>query len=280
MIAGATYTLPLDIRYPVQNTDKIIITLKNESTGIKRTKRYPNDEETRLLADGRIGVRLTQQDTIDLVGYVKIEAQINLKSGSVAKTITERTFISPTLNTEMVVGAADNGENLLDGVTLQIGTPVIPLGISAIDTNAVHYTSEEKPEEEKERARANIGAVGEENVKKLMQKKIEDGDYAHIHINGISSYDEISLKSRTYEDRSEISIKGAILTGRICSGQFIKIGVSETIYKVIEDTEDAKSETVAGDEYYTINNIKLNAVVGKIFAAGTKIEIFGAVKYL
>ena len=124
MIAGATYTLPLDIRYPVQNTDKIIITLKNESTGIKRTKRYPNDEETRLLADGRIGARLTQQDTVDLVGYVKVEAQINLKSGSVAKTTTERTFISPTLNTEMVVGAADNGENLLDGVTLELGAPI------------------------------------------------------------------------------------------------------------------------------------------------------------
>lgn len=124
MIAGATYTLPLDIRYPVRNTDKIIITLKNESTGIKRTKRYPNDEETRLLADGRIGARLTQQDTVDLVGYVKVEAQINLKSGSVAKTTTERTFISPTLNTEMVAGAADNGENLLDGVTLELGAPI------------------------------------------------------------------------------------------------------------------------------------------------------------
>lgn len=124
MIAGATYTLPLDIGYPVQNTDKIIITLKNESTGIKRTKRYPNDEETRLLEDGRIGARLTQQDTVDLVGYVKVEAQINLKSGSVAKTTTERTFISQTLNTEMVVGAADNGENLLDGVTLKLGAPI------------------------------------------------------------------------------------------------------------------------------------------------------------
>lgn len=124
MIAGATYTLPLDIRYTVQNTEKIIITLKNESTGIKRTKRYPNDEETRLLEDGRIGAMLTQQDTVDLVGYVKVEAQINLKSGSVAKTTTERTFISPTLNTEMVVGAADNGENLLDGVTLKLGAPI------------------------------------------------------------------------------------------------------------------------------------------------------------
>lgn len=124
MISGATYTLPLNIRCPLQNTEKIIITLKNESTGIKRTKRYPNDEETRLLEDGRIGARLTQQDTVDLVGYVKVEAQINLKSGSVAKTTTERTFISPTLNTEMVVGAADNGENLLDGVTLELGAPI------------------------------------------------------------------------------------------------------------------------------------------------------------
>lgn len=128
MISGATYTLPLNIRYPLQNTEKIIITLKNEATGIKRTKHYPNNEETWMMADGRIGVRLTQQDTIDLVGYVKIEAQINLKSGAVAKTKTERTYIASTLNTEIVEGAADNGENLLDGVTLELGAPITAEG--------------------------------------------------------------------------------------------------------------------------------------------------------
>lgn len=128
MISGATYTLPLNIRYPLQNTEKIIITLKNEATGIKRTKHYPNNEETWMMADGRIGVRLTQQDTIDLVGYVKIEAQINLKSGAVAKTKTERTYIASTLNTEIVEGAMDNGENLLDGVTLELGAPITAEG--------------------------------------------------------------------------------------------------------------------------------------------------------
>lgn len=280
MISGATYTLPLNISYPLQNTEKIIITLKNEATGIKRTKHYPNNEETWMMADGRIGVRLTQQDTIDLVGYVKIEAQINLKSGAVAKTKTERTYIASTLNTEIVEGAMDDGETYLEGVTMEMGDPVVPINIFAADENAVHYTHEEKTEEEKERARDNIGAVGEDDVHNIMKEKIESGGMAHIHKNGITGAEGTTLKARTYEDRSEISIKGTTLTGRIYGGQIIEIGASESYYMVTEDTGDAQLEEVAGDEYYTINNIKLDRAIGKVFAAGTSVGIFEAVKYL
>lgn len=124
MIAGATYTLPIDIQYPLGNVSKVIVTLKNETTQQKILKNYPNDNETYLMSDGRLGVRLSQQDTISLVGNVKVEAQINLASGAVAKTETKRVFVSPTLHTEIVDGAADNGENLLDGVTLELGAPI------------------------------------------------------------------------------------------------------------------------------------------------------------
>lgn len=109
MIAGATYTMPVTIPYELEKANRVLVTLKNESTEIKRIKHYPNETETWLMPDGRLGVRLSQQDTIDLVGNVKVEAQINLASGAVAKTETKRVFVSPTLHTEMVEGATDNG---------------------------------------------------------------------------------------------------------------------------------------------------------------------------
>ena len=124
MIAGATYTLPIDIQYPLGNVSKVIVTLKNETTQQKILKNYPNDNETYLMSDGRLGVRLSQQDTISLVGNVKVEAQINIGSGAVAKTETKRVFVSPTLHTEIVDGAADNGEVYLEDVVLEIDAPI------------------------------------------------------------------------------------------------------------------------------------------------------------
>lgn len=124
MIAGATYTLPIDIQYQLENVARVIVTLRNETTQQIILKNYPNDNETYLMSDGRLGVRLSQQDTIDLVGSVKVEAQINLGSGAVAKTETKRVFVSPTLHTEIVDGAADNGEVYLEDVVLEIDAPI------------------------------------------------------------------------------------------------------------------------------------------------------------
>jgi hypothetical protein len=124
MIAGATYTLPISIDIDIRKSNKIIITLKNWGTGKTVQKRYPNDSETRLMDGGMIGAKLSQQDTIDLCGNVAVEAQINLASGAVAKTHTVRTFIAQTLYTEIVEGAEDMGDMKLNGVSLQIGTPI------------------------------------------------------------------------------------------------------------------------------------------------------------
>lgn len=124
MIAGATYTLPIDIQYQLENVARVIVTLKNETTQQIILKNYPNDNETYLMSDGRLGVRLSQQDTISLVGNVKVEAQINIGSGAVAKTETKRVFVSPTLHTEMVEGATDNGEVYLEDVVLEIDAPI------------------------------------------------------------------------------------------------------------------------------------------------------------
>lgn len=124
MIAGATYTLPISIDIDIGKSNKIIITLKNRGTGKTVQKRYPYDSETRLMDGGMIGAKLSQQDTIDLCGNVSVEAQINLASGAVAKTHTARTYIAPTLYTEIVEGAEDTGDMTIDGVSMQLGSPI------------------------------------------------------------------------------------------------------------------------------------------------------------
>lgn len=43
MIAGATYTLPLDIKYEFEKLSKVIVTLKNDKTGSKIKKTYPKE---------------------------------------------------------------------------------------------------------------------------------------------------------------------------------------------------------------------------------------------
>lgn len=246
MISGATYTLPLNIRYPLQNTEKIIITLKNESTGIKRTKRYPNDEETRLLEDGRIGARLTQQDTVDLVGYVKVEAQINLKSGSVAKTTTERTFISPTLNTEMVVGAEDNGENLLDGVTLKLGAPITVVvegseGTSFQPGNALELKD------------------GILNV--LTTDDAEQGNNLPITSEGarkiVENISYNDLKDRPFYEETEVFNEPLNITWDGNTEGLVRVDWGEDKYYKVSNTvltdEQIKTVTVVGSDGYTEN---------------------------
>ena len=168
MIAGATYTLPIDIQYPLGNVSKVIVALKNETTQQKILKNYPNDNETYLMSDGRLGVRLSQQDTISLVGNVKVEAQINLASGAVAKTETKRVFVSPTLHTEMVSGAEDNGDVMLEDVTLEIGE-AITLDVGEVDDTLTV-----------EGAAADAKAVGDlfAEQQKQIDSKQPVGDYA------------------------------------------------------------------------------------------------------
>lgn len=141
MIAGATYTLPVSVGYPTEKAAKIIITIKNNKSGASVQKRYPNDAETRLMDGDTIGVKLSQQDTINLCGNIIVEAQINLVSGTVAKTNPARKYIAPTLYTEIVDGAEDAGDMTLDGVSLQLGAPVteIETGMPS-DPDALYLT--------------------------------------------------------------------------------------------------------------------------------------------
>ena len=173
MIAGATYTLPIDIQYPLGNVSKVIVTLKNETTQQKILKNYPNANETYLMSDGRIGVRLSQQDTIGLVGNVKVEAQINIGSGAVAKTETKRVFVSPTLHTEMVEGATDNGEVYLEDVVLEIDAPITENANGGLDFSIDKTMTVDG-------AAADAKAVGE--LFAAQQKQIDSkqpvGDYA------------------------------------------------------------------------------------------------------
>lgn len=270
MISGATYTLPLNIRYPLNNTEKMIITLKNEATGIKRVKHYPNDQETWLMSDGRIGVRLSQQDTIDLVGCIKIETQINLKSGAVAKTETGKAYISQTLNTEIVSGAMDDGETYLDGVSLEIGDPVTALEVYAEDVKAVHYTSEERTDEEKAQARENIGALDAEGAKTVIEESKDAVMLGHYHGTKLTAHEDVTLKKKVYAGDDMIALSGPMFAGYLMAGEIIKIGSEH--FMVLEDTVKAASGS--------IENIKIKPQIAAETAAGTSVEFLGAAIYI
>ena len=281
MIAGATYTLPIDIQYPLGNVSKVIVTLKNETTQQKILKNYPNDNETYLMSDGRLGVRLSQQDTISLVGNVKVEAQINLASGAVAKTETKRVFVSPTLHTEMVSGAEDNGDVMLEDVTLEIGEA------NTLDVGEVDDTLTV------EGAAADAKAVGDRFAaqQEQIEKKQPAGDYALKNeipeipvrsINGktgavqLTAADVGAASRETVEKLTEtvdMKIGASELTNAVEtalteakeSGEFDgedgRDGTSVTVSSVAESTEDGGSNVVrfSDGKTLTVKNGKTGA---------------------
>lgn len=234
MIAGATYTLPVKIPYDLEKADRILVTLKNESTGIMRIKHYPHETETWLMPDGKLGARLSQQDTIDLVGNVKVEAQINLGSGAVAKTETKRVFISPTLRTEMVDGAMDNGDVLLADVTLELGAPITESGgggyINIDDTLTV------------EGAAADAKVVGDKftEQQKQIDEKQPAGDYAlKEDIPQMPEVPVQSVNGQTGDVKLSAADVGAASKEEVA-------GLEEEIYNYIDSVVQAPRYGVSG----------------------------------
>jgi len=99
MKSGANYIklIRLDIE-DIENVANIIFTFKSKKVV---QKKYP-DEVT--YNDGIFSVPLYQQDTIDLAGYCKAEAQINYIGGSVAKSDIACFLMDESLSTEIVEG--------------------------------------------------------------------------------------------------------------------------------------------------------------------------------
>lgn len=99
MKSGANYIklIRLDIE-DIENVANIIFTFKSKKVV---QKKYPEEV---TYNDGIFSVPLYQQDTIDLAGYCKAEAQINYIGGSVAKSDIACFVMDESLSTEIVEG--------------------------------------------------------------------------------------------------------------------------------------------------------------------------------
>lgn len=257
MIAGATYTLPIDIQYPLGNVSKVIVTLKNETTQQKILKNHPNDNETYLMSDGRLGVRLSQQDTISLVGNVKVEAQINLASGAVAKTETKRVFVSPTLHTEMVEGATDNGEVYLEDVVLEIDAPITENANGGGDFSIDKTMTVEG-------AAADAKAVGDlfAEQQKQIDSKQPVGDYALKNeipvqsVNGKTGAVQLTAADVGAASRETVEKLTETVNTKIGSSELttaVETALAEAKASGEFDGEDGKTP-VKGTDYFTADD--------------------------
>lgn len=106
--AGSTYNLliKLNITRPF---DSVIFTLQSGSDEQLQLTKEPTD-----YTDGVFILGLTQQQTQQLDGTVKIEAQINYSDKSVAKSNILYKVISPTLATTLIEGNAPTEATMED----------------------------------------------------------------------------------------------------------------------------------------------------------------------
>lgn len=124
MKQGATYFVVCTLKEVTDLTklDKIIFTF--EGTDKKQVQKvYPTDVK---YDNGSFLIPLHQDDTLTLKGLVKLEAQINFKDKSVAKSEIANTFVGNTLATEKLDGNTPNTDSTkeiglsIDG-TISIG---------------------------------------------------------------------------------------------------------------------------------------------------------------
>lgn len=101
MKQGATGFLKIKIDdvIKIDEVNSIIFTVTTPDRDLQFKKSYPNDV---AYEDGYYYIPLFQQDTVNMEGVYKIEAQINMKTTEVVKTTINKLFINSSLNTTML----------------------------------------------------------------------------------------------------------------------------------------------------------------------------------
>ena len=101
MKQGATGFLKIKIDdvIKIDEVSSIIFTVTTPDRDLQFKKSYPDDV---AYEDGYYYVPLFQQDTVNMEGVYKIEAQINMKNAEVVKTTINKLFINSSLNTTML----------------------------------------------------------------------------------------------------------------------------------------------------------------------------------
>ena len=118
MIAGTTSTLRFSLGHDLlEAAEAVIFTVAAADGDVILTKRYPDDvDSVYVTEDGTVFVRLTQQETLGIgesAGDDRrflVEAQVNFKDKSVAKSEIMRGFVRRTLATETVTGNSPSGD--------------------------------------------------------------------------------------------------------------------------------------------------------------------------
>ena len=107
MKQGTTYKLivSIDKVTDIDTVDSVIFTFADFSKTKILQKTYPADVK---YIEKKFNILLTQEDTVSLAGKGYIEAQINFKNKSVAKTEISRYSSKDTLATEFVEGNTPN----------------------------------------------------------------------------------------------------------------------------------------------------------------------------
>lgn len=107
MKQGTTYKLivSIDKVTDIDTVDSVIFTFADFTRTKILQKTYPTDVK---YIEKKFNILLTQEDTVSLAGKGYIEAQINFKNKSVAKTEISRYSSKDTLATEFVEGNTPN----------------------------------------------------------------------------------------------------------------------------------------------------------------------------
>ena len=134
MIAGTTSTLRFRLGHDLlEASEAVIFTVASGDGEVILTKRYPDGGDSVSVAeDGTVFVRFTQEETLGIGesagedGRFLVEAQVNFRDKSVAKSGIMRGFVRRTLATETVAGntPSDEGE---DGVDLVLEEGIVML---------------------------------------------------------------------------------------------------------------------------------------------------------
>ena len=131
MKQGTTYKLivSIDKVTDIDTVDSVIFTFADFSKTKILQKTYPADVK---YIEKKFNIFLTQEDTVSLAGKGYIEAQINFKNKSVAKTEISRYSSKDTLATEFVEGNTPNDLELnsinldIEGLIIYAGFTFIP----------------------------------------------------------------------------------------------------------------------------------------------------------
>lgn len=182
MKSGANYVLITKVKdIDINDIDSIIFTYKTENNTISKV--YPS-EDVSYNPNNIFSIKLYQQDTVDLLGNVATEIQINFKNGAVSKSNISTFNILNTLATQKVendnpeAGVEDIIYEIIDDVIIAKGEkgeqgeigPMGPIGPKG-DTGDVGPTGPK-------------GDVGERGPQGIQGEKGETGDRGPIGPKG------------------------------------------------------------------------------------------------